>query len=55
MRMFMGDCPLLDDEYRCMTKKQDDMKVQFMELIPNDSNLYEKMFISKTRIPKWYL
>jgi len=37
LRMFMGDCPLLDDEYRCMTKKQDNMKVQFMEMIPNDS------------------
>ena len=45
----MGDCPLLDDEYRCMTKKQDNMKVQFMEMIPNDSELYEKMFHSTYR------
>ncbi|CAL6292345.1 unnamed protein product [Bathycoccus prasinos] len=49
LRMFMGDCPLLDDEYRCMTKKQDNMKVQFMEMIPNDSELYEKMFHSTYR------
>ncbi|CAL6353859.1 unnamed protein product [Bathycoccus prasinos] len=49
LRMFMGDCLLLDDEYRCMTKKQDNMKVQFMEMIPNDSELYEKMFHSTYR------
>ncbi|CAL6440421.1 unnamed protein product [Bathycoccus prasinos] len=49
LRMFMGDCLLLDDEYRCMTKKQDNTKVQFMEMIPNDSELYEKMFHSTYR------
>ena len=49
LRMFMGDCPLLDDEYRCMTKKQDNMKVQFMEMIRNDNELYEKMFHSTYR------
>ncbi|CAL6338958.1 unnamed protein product [Bathycoccus prasinos] len=45
LRMFMGDCPLLDDEYRCMTKKQDNMKDQFMEMIPNDNVSFD---LSKT-------
>ena len=45
----MGACILLGEAYICMMKNQDNLKVQFRELIPIDEDLYEKMFQSKYR------
>jgi hypothetical protein len=44
LRVLMHECPLLDDPYRSMTKRQDCMKVQLLALIPEDEDLYEKIF-----------
>ena len=45
----MGACILLDEAYICMMKNQDNLKVQFRELIPIDEDLFEKMFQSTYR------
>ena len=49
LRVLMHECPLLDDPYRSMTKRQDNLKVQFLALIPEDDDLYERMFQSTYR------
>ena len=49
LRVLMHECPLLDDPYRSMTKRQDCMKVQLLALIPEDEDLYERMFQSTYR------
>ena len=50
LRVLMHECPLLDDPYRSMTKRQDNLKVQLLALIPEDDDLYERMFQSTYRI-----
>ena len=49
LRVLIHECPLLDDPYRSMTKRQDCMKVQLLALIPEDEDLYERMFQSTYR------
>ena len=49
LRSRIAECPLLDNEYRSMTKKQNDLKVQFLEMIPHDGKLYDRMFNSTLR------
>ena len=48
-RSRIAECPLLEKEYRSMTKKQNDLKVQFLEMIPHDGKLYDRMFNSTLR------
>ena len=52
LRVFMHECPLLDDPYRSMTKRQDNLKVQ-LRLI-RGRRLYERIFQStyRTRVQK---